>query len=89
MPSLEIQELAEKINQFSVEDKQWLLQQLSQNLNTQEAKKEEITQKQQAREIILETLVEALSLPDNYYEEVWQRFESVCTKISQENFDQS
>lgn len=32
MPSLEIRELAEKINQFSLEDKQWLLQQLMQQM---------------------------------------------------------
>ncbi len=28
MPSLEVREFAEKINQLSFEDKQWLLQQL-------------------------------------------------------------
>ncbi len=30
MPSLEVREFAEKINQLSLEDKQWLLQQLMQ-----------------------------------------------------------
>ena len=32
MPSLEVREFAEKINQLSLEDKQWLLQQLMQEI---------------------------------------------------------
>ncbi|MCF3589573.1 hypothetical protein L2E68_08750 [Planktothrix agardhii 1029] len=32
MPSLEVREFAEKINQLSFEDKQWLLQQLMQEI---------------------------------------------------------
>ncbi len=32
MPSLEVREFAEKINQLSLEDKQWLLQQLMQQV---------------------------------------------------------
>lgn len=32
MPSLEVREFAEKINQLSLEDKQWLLQQLVQEI---------------------------------------------------------
>ncbi|CAD5954440.1 hypothetical protein NO976_02840 [Planktothrix agardhii] len=34
MPSLEVREFAEKINQLSLEDKQWLLQQLMQEITT-------------------------------------------------------
>ena len=32
MPSLEVREFAEKINQLALEDKQWLLQQLMQEI---------------------------------------------------------
>ncbi|MCB8778177.1 hypothetical protein L2E71_09665 [Planktothrix agardhii 1032] len=32
MPSLEVRKFAEKINQLSLEDKQWLLQQLMQEI---------------------------------------------------------
>lgn len=32
MPSLEVREFAEKINQLSLEDKQWLLQELMQQI---------------------------------------------------------
>lgn len=32
MPSLEVREFAEKINQLSLEDKQWLLKQLMQEI---------------------------------------------------------
>ncbi|MFM6195169.1 MAG: DUF2281 domain-containing protein [Planktothrix sp.] len=33
MPSLDVREFAEKINQLSLEDQQWLLQQLIQKIN--------------------------------------------------------
>ncbi|CAD5981406.1 hypothetical protein PCC9214_04797 [Planktothrix tepida] len=87
MPSLEVREFAEKINQLSLEDKQWLLQQLSLQLNSQGLEIEKLNQKKQAREIISETLLEVLSMSDNCYDKVWGRFDAVCTKICQENLE--
>lgn len=87
IPSLEVREFAEKINQLSFEDKQWLLQQLSQQLNTQDLEIEKLNQQKQAREIISETLLEVLSMPDNCYDKVWEKFDAVCTKISQETLE--
>lgn len=84
MLSLEVRKLAEKLNLLSFEDKQWLLQQLTQQLNITNPEADKLNQQEQAQKIISETLNEVLALPDNCYDEVWQRFEEVCTRISQD-----
>jgi hypothetical protein len=84
MLSLEVREFAEKLNQLSMEDKQWLFKELSKQLTIQNSSQEKLNQQKEAREIISESLKEVLILPDNCYEEVWQKYEEVCTKISQQ-----
>lgn len=83
MLSLQVRQWAEQLNQLSREDKQWLLEQLSKQLTIKDAEQEKLDKQKEAKQIISETLTEVLTLPDNCYEEVWQKFEEVCLKISQ------
>lgn len=84
MLSLEVRELAQKLNHLSMEEKQWLFKELSKQLTIQNSNQEELNKQKEAREIISEALNEVLTLSDNCYEEVWQKFEAVCTKNSQQ-----
>ncbi|HEY9704078.1 MAG TPA: hypothetical protein V6C58_16630 [Allocoleopsis sp.] len=82
MLSIEVRKIAEKTQALSDEDKQWLMQQLSQQLTIPDLDSEKLHQR--ARNIISETLIEVLTLPDNCYEEIWQKFDDVCNRLSQE-----
>lgn len=89
MPSPQIIEIEHKLRDYSVEDKQWLLEQLSQQVGLNSGKNDLLSSnKIQAREIIAETLSEVLKLPNDCYEEVWQKFDSACTRMS-EKLDES
>jgi hypothetical protein len=78
MLSPQIIEIEQKLKECSIEDKQWLLEQLHKNL---EGLKETVTQKQ-AKELITETLNKIETMPDDCYEEVWQKFDDACSRIS-------
>ncbi len=44
--------------------------------------REECDYRQQAKDLITETLNEVQNMPDNCYEEVWQKFDDVCSRIN-------
>lgn len=77
MLSPQIIEIEQKLKECSIEDKQWLLEQLHKNL---EGLKEKVTQKQ-AKDLIAETLNKIETMPDDCYEEVWQKFDDACSRI--------
>lgn len=78
MLSPQIIEIEQKLREFSLEDKKWLLEQLNKHL---EALKEN-ENRQQAKDLITETLNEVQNMPDNCYQEVWQKFDDACSRIS-------
>jgi len=78
MISPQIIELEQKLRNFSVEDKQWLLEQLHKHL---EGLKENANRKQ-VKDLIMETLNEVQNMPDNCYHEAWQKFDDACVRIS-------
>ncbi|MGL5032704.1 MAG: hypothetical protein ACRC6M_02755 [Microcystaceae cyanobacterium] len=81
MPSTQIIKLEQTLKTYSPEDKKWLMEQLKQQLQLTE-KKNPSNLKQEARELIAETLSEVLNLPDHRYEEVWGNFDAACLKIT-------
>ncbi len=78
MLSPQIIEIEEKLKEFSLEDKQWLLEQLQKHL---EGLKDNENRKQ-AKDLITETLNKVKKMPDNCYQEVWQKFDDACSRIS-------
>jgi len=69
MPSPKIIELEQILQTYSIEDKQWLLQQLIQQLGLDNQEKPPVNYKQQAKEIIAETISEVLALSNDCEEE--------------------
>lgn len=82
MPSPKIIEIEQILQTYSIEDKQWLLQQLIQQLGLNNQEKPPVNYKQQAKEIIAETISEVLALSNDCQEEVWQKFYVASGKIS-------
>ncbi|MDB9534980.1 hypothetical protein PN451_03800 [Dolichospermum planctonicum CS-1226] len=82
MPSPKIIEIEKILQTYSIEDKQWLLQQLIQQLGLNNQEKPPGDYKQQAKEIIAETISEVLALSNDYEEEVWQKFYAASGRIS-------
>ncbi len=82
MLSIEVRKIADQTQSLSDEDKQWLMQQLSQQLTRSDLESQKLHQ--QSKKIISETLIEVLTLPDNCYEELWRKFDDVCNRLSQE-----
>ena len=78
MLSPQIIEIEQQLRDCSLEDKKWLLEQLNKHL---EGLKEHENRKQ-AKELITETLNEFQNMPDNCYQEVWQKFDDACPRIS-------
>ncbi|WP_431707886.1 hypothetical protein [Geminocystis sp. CENA526] len=77
-------EIEQKLREYSVEDKQWLLEELHKHLD--ELKENQY--RQQAKDLITETLNEVQNMPDDCYEEIWQKFDDVCSRITA-NIDKS
>jgi predicted P-loop ATPase/GTPase len=82
MPSSKIIELEQTLQTYSVEDKQWLLQKLIQQLGLKE--NSPVNYKQQAKEIIAETISEVIALSDECEKEIWQKYDLAKAKISQQ-----
>lgn len=78
MPSLKIMEIEQKLREYSVEDKEWLLEKLHKHLDGLKEK----SHRQQAKYLITETLKEVKNMPDNCYEGVWQKFDDACSRIT-------
>ncbi len=78
MLSPQIIEIEQKLRDCSLEDKKWLLEQLNKHL---EGLKDNENRKQ-AKELITETLNEVQNMSDNCYQEVWEKFDDACSRIS-------
>lgn len=74
MPSPQIIELEKTLQNCSSEDKHWLLERLIQQLGLNYEKQNVISYKQEAKDIIAETISEVLTLPNDCEEEIWQKF---------------
>jgi Lon protease-like protein len=83
MPSPQILELEKTLQSYPLEDKQWLLQQLMQQLGLNPQEKPPVNYKQQAKNIIAETISEVLTLSSDCEEEVWQKFDLAKSRISE------
>jgi hypothetical protein len=83
MPSPKIIELEQILQTYSIEDKQWLLQQLIQQLGLNHQEKPPVNYKQQAKGIIAETISEVLALSNDCEEQVWQKFYAASGRISE------
>ncbi len=83
MPSSQILELEKTLQSYPLEDKQWLLQQLIQQLGLNSQAKPPVNYTQQAKDIIAETISEVLTLSNDCEEEVWQKFDLAKSRISE------
>jgi hypothetical protein len=83
MPSPKIIELEQILQTYSIEDKQWLLQQLIQQLGLNHQEKPPVNYQQQAKDIIAETISEVLALSNDCEEQVWQKFYAASGRISE------
>jgi hypothetical protein len=84
MPSSKIIEIEQTLQTYSVEDKEWLLQKLIQQLELDNPENSARNYKQQAKEIIAEAISEVFTLPDDCEEEIWQKYDLARAKISQQ-----
>ncbi len=84
MPSLKIIKIEQQLRECSLEDKQWLFGELHKQL---QGLKED-TNRKQAKDLIRETLNEVQNMPDNCYQEVWQKFDDAYSRIAQ-NLEES
>jgi hypothetical protein len=84
MPSPKIIEIEQTLQTCSLEDRQWLLQQLIQQLKLNEPEKLTLNYKQQAQEIMAETITEVVALSDDCEDELWQKFDLASSKIAQQ-----
>lgn len=81
MPSPQIMELEKTLQNYSLEDKHWLLKQLIKQVGINQDNSLG-SYKQKAKDLIAETISEVLTLPNDCEEEVWQKFYLASKRIS-------